>query len=214
MDPDLLGRLEDTLRERKPTGRSLPDGFTRAGVLVPLIEHPDQVSVSLMRRTDAGGPHSGQISFPGGRPEPADADLAETALRESEEEFGIKPETVRLIGQLDDEITITGYVVSPVVGRIQGPIDYRPDPEEVTEIFEVPLSFFIDPENEQEKTPVTWKGREYTLYQYDFEGRIIWGLTARILHCLMDLLRELTPVDETRGGECHSGTKSNKRASF
>ena len=196
--PAMLSGLEKKLASRSPRHLTEPEGFTRAGVLVPLMVHPDGVRLALMRRTEAGGPHGGQISFPGGRPEPSDESVAATALREACEEFGLKPEAVTVLGRLDDELTVTGYVVTPFAGRIRGPFPYEPDPAEVAEIFEVPVEFFLDPRNEQEATPVKFKGRNYTLYQYDFEGRIIWGLTARIIHVFMKLLREIIDGGEDR----------------
>ncbi len=199
-DPNLADRVE-ALLARPRRKLALPEGYSRAAVLALLVRDRDHWVLPLMVRTQAGGPHSGQISFPGGRKEPDDPDAVATALREATEEFGISPEEVRVLGLLDDERTPTGYVVTPVLGCLPALPAFRPDPAEVAEIFTPPLCFFCDPANVEVQPSIVYQGHTYRLYEYVYEGRRIWGLTARILHTLCETLAPNSDGDANHGAD-------------
>ncbi|MBM3583248.1 MAG: CoA pyrophosphatase [Alphaproteobacteria bacterium] len=151
-----------------------------AAVLVPLVDRAEGMTVILTRRSDDLPDHAGQISFPGGRIEPHDADEAAAALRETAEEIGLPPEHVEILGSLAPYRTGTGYHITPVVGLIRPPFTLAPDPAEVAEVFEVPFDFVLDPANHRRDSMV-WRG---TLHFYDavpFGDRYIWGATAGML---------------------------------
>ncbi len=158
-----------------------------AAVLVPLIVRSGGVTVLLTQRTDHLADHDGQISFPGGRIEANDGDARAASLREMEEETGIAPDRVRILGQIEDHATATGFLVTPVIGMITPPLDLHPDPHEVAEAFECPLSFALDPANHRRDTGIR-DGRKRHFYELIFEDRRIWGFTARILVRLSGLL--------------------------
>lgn len=165
-----------------------PEGPLRtAAVLVPLIEHGDGITVMLTKRTDDLPSHAGQVSFPGGSIEPGDADRVAAALRETHEEVGIPPDMVEVVGRLDDYVTRTGYLITPVVGFIVPPYPVEPDPSEVDEVFEVPLSFVMDPANHETHSRV-WQGMERYFYVLPYEGWHIWGATAGMLVNLYEVL--------------------------
>ncbi|MEE8333088.1 MAG: CoA pyrophosphatase, partial [Alphaproteobacteria bacterium] len=115
--------------------------FSSAAVLVPLVAHPDGMTVLLTQRTETLRAHAGQISFPGGRFAPGDVTPEDTALRETEEEIGVARQHVELIGRLTEHETGTGYRVVPVVGLLSPPVAVTVDPSEVDHAFEVPLDF-------------------------------------------------------------------------
>ena len=118
-----------------------------ASVLFGIVLRENGPSVLLTQRTAHLKDHAGQISFPGGRAEPQDASPADTALRETQEEIGLSPSHIEIFGYLPQYYTGTGFVVTPVVGLLTPPFELQPDPFEVAEIFEVPLSFLLDPAN-------------------------------------------------------------------
>ncbi len=122
-----------------------------AAVLVPIVDHRDGPAVLLTRRTEHLSDHAGQIAFPGGRVEPADESVVHTALRETDEEIGLAPARVEVIGTLPDYLTGTGYRIAPVVGLIEPGFTLRLDPFEVAEVFEVPLAFLMDPANHERR---------------------------------------------------------------
>lgn len=157
-----------------------PDQLRRAAVLVPVVNRDGELSVLFTRRTAHLSDHAGQISFPGGRAEPHDPDAAATALRETEEETGIAPAHVELLGELAEYVTVTGYRVSPVVGLIRAPFELRPDSFEVAEVFEVPLAFLLDPSNHQ-RNAVVVSGYRRHYYAMPYRGYYIWGATAGML---------------------------------
>jgi 8-oxo-dGTP pyrophosphatase MutT (NUDIX family) len=153
----------------------------RAAVLVPLFLADGRVHVLLTKRTETVEHHKGQVSLPGGSSDAGDADAVATALRETEEELGIPPHRVRVLGVLDDVPTfISGFVVTPVVGVIPHPLDLRISADEISEILIVPLDTFQDPSRvrveERERD-----GERVQLFFYHHEGHEIWGATARIL---------------------------------
>jgi len=159
------------------TGADVGGEVTPASVLVPIVAHPAELTVLFTQRTTQLKAHSGQVSFPGGRAEPGDASAEFTALRESQEEIGLAPERIEILGRLSDYITRTGYRVTPVIGLIVPPLELTPDPREVQEVFEVPLAFLLDPRNHQRQTREL-NGRTVGFYEMPYEGHYIWGATA------------------------------------
>ena len=151
-----------------------------AAVLVPLIAHDAGLTILLTQRTQHLTHHAGQVSFPGGRAEAQDNGPVATALRETREEVGLAPEQVEILGFLDRYQTVTGFMVTPVVGLIRPPLALQPDPQEVDEIFEVPLEFFLDRANHQRHSRV-FKGQRRYYYAIPYGNHYIWGATAAML---------------------------------
>jgi 8-oxo-dGTP pyrophosphatase MutT (NUDIX family) len=143
----------------------------------------------LTKRTDLVEHHKGQISFPGGGKHAADANLWETAVRETEEEIGVARKGVRILGALPRLVTVTDFEVSPFVGAIPYPVAFVPRPGEVESIIEVPLSYLLDPMVVEERA-VKWKGKDVMTLVYHYRGHAIWGATARILTDLLTVMRE------------------------
>jgi 8-oxo-dGTP pyrophosphatase MutT (NUDIX family) len=150
-----------------------------AAVLVPVVDRPDP-TVILTERPKTMRKHPGQISFPGGRIDPGDAGPVAAALREAEEEIGLPPPRVDVIGIADVYRTITGFQVTPVVGVIPPDLDLRPHPGEVADMFEAPLHFLLDPARHEIRTAV-YQGRERRYYEILWQGRRIWGATAAMI---------------------------------
>jgi 8-oxo-dGTP pyrophosphatase MutT (NUDIX family) len=157
-----------------------PEEIRPAAVLVPVVRRESGLTVLLTRRTAHLNDHAGQISFPGGRAEPGDADPAQTALRETAEEIGLEAARVEVLGRLHPYVTVTGYRVTPVVGLLTPPLELRPDDFEVAEVFEVPLKFLLDPANHQ-RNSVSYEGRERHYYAMPYRQYYIWGATAGML---------------------------------
>ncbi len=171
--------------------------LTPAAVLVALVNHPQGMSVLLTQRTEHLNDHAGQISFPGGRIDPTDADAKAAALREAAEEVGLAAHHVDVVGRLNTYVTRTGFRVMPVVGIVAPPLSLRPDPFEVADVFEVPLAFVLDPANHQRHSRV-YAGRERQFYVLSYADRYIWGATAGMLINLADVLNRRSP---TRTGD-------------
>ena len=150
-----------------------------AAVLLPLILRHEP-HVLLTQRTHHLTRHAGQVSFPGGRAEANDVSLVETALRETQEETGIDPAFVTVAGFLDAYETGTGYAILPVVGILSEGFALSPHAAEVAEIFEVPLSFLLDPANKKQQSR-EFQGRRRSFYSFTYEGHYIWGATAAML---------------------------------
>ena len=170
-----------------PGGAPPATALTPAAVLVPLVQRPEGLTVLLTQRTVHLAAHAGQISFPGGSVEASDADSIDAALRETEEEVGLPRDHVEVIGRLDTYVTSTGFEVTPVVGLVQAPYPSKPDPFEVAEIFEVPLTFIVDPANHQRQSR-EYKGRLRTFFVLPYQQRYIWGATAGMLVNLAEVL--------------------------
>ena len=141
-----------------------------------IVAHREPTVLFTQRTADLRS-HSGQISFPGGRAEPADPTPEFTALRETQEEIGLDPGSVEVLGRLPDYLTRTGYRVTPVVGAVRPPLALQPDPREVDEVFEVPLAFLLDPANHQRQSREL-AGRIAWFYAIPYRERYIWGATA------------------------------------
>lgn len=160
-----------------------------AAVLIPLIERDEGLSVLLTRRSEALPSHAGQVSFPGGRVQDEDRDVADTALRETEEEVGLSRSFVSVAGFIEPYETGTGFAIQPVVGFVRPGFDLRPDPREVAEAFEVPFTFLMDPANHQLHHAV-WQGRRRSYYAMPYGRHYIWGATAGMLVALRRRLFE------------------------
>jgi 8-oxo-dGTP pyrophosphatase MutT (NUDIX family) len=165
-------------------------GHRRAAVLVPLVERDGELRVVLTLRSAALRQHGGQWSFPGGRTDESDAHASATAVREAEEEIGLDPSAVEVLGLLGDVPTPTGYLITPVVARVApAPARYQPSASEVAEVLEVELARIGQPvvRGEVER----W-GHVFPLIAFELEGRTVWGATARILAELMVELGAVT----------------------
>ena len=161
----------------------IPDGarIMFAAVLVPLVFRAEGLNVLLTQRTAHLNDHPSQISFPGGRVENTDKDRIETALRETEEEIGLARERIEIIGALPDHEMPSGFRITPVVGWIVPPFESRLDPFEVSDVFEVPLSFFLYSANYQRRH-YRFNGRDRDYLATPYGGRYIWGATAAMLY--------------------------------
>jgi 8-oxo-dGTP pyrophosphatase MutT (NUDIX family) len=155
---------------------------TASAVLVPLFERRGEARLWFVRRAVDGGKHSGQVAFPGGKVDPADESTLATALREAEEEIGLPPESVDVLGRLDDLVTITGFSISPFVAWIVTPFTPQPSPAEVARVFDAPLRSFF--ERAQGVPP---------FHGHTVDGEFVWGATGRIVRDLVDVLRDAGP---------------------
>lgn len=197
--------LADTLREALALGhRRSPEliegdpldphisdfeAITQAAVLVPVVDRPEP-TVILTVRPETMRRHAGQIAFPGGRIDPDDDGPVAAALREAEEEIGLSPAAVEVIGVADRYRTVTGFEVTPVVGVVPPGLPLEPHPGEVADLFEAPLYYLLRPDHQIVRTAV-WRGRERSYYEIEFEGRRIWGATAAMI---VNLSRRLALV--------------------
>ncbi|MBL8397446.1 MAG: CoA pyrophosphatase [Candidatus Accumulibacter sp.] len=161
--------------------------LTAAAVLFPIVNRPLEPTVLLTQRTAHLKDHPGQISFPGGRCEDSDRSPIETALREAAEEIGLASRHVQIIGYLPEYRTGTGFRITPVVGLVTPPFDLHLDKFEVAEVFEVPLSFLLDPANHQRHS-IHYRGQLRNYHAMPYGNHYIWGATAGIIVSLYQLL--------------------------
>jgi 8-oxo-dGTP pyrophosphatase MutT (NUDIX family) len=162
-----------------------------AAVLMPLVWKETGWHLVFTRRTDAVEHHKGQVSFPGGGCHEGETDPEVTALRESEEEIGLRARDVRILGHLNDMLTITGYRVSPVVGVIPWPYRFVMSPREVSRVFEIPLTWLAQRENweEHQATPKGVPRSFPVIIYHPYEGEILWGASARMVLNFLSVLR-------------------------
>jgi NTP pyrophosphohydrolases including oxidative damage repair enzymes len=161
-----------------------------AAVLVPLVWWKAGWHLVFTRRTESVENHKGQVSFPGGGCEVSESTPEQTALREAGEEIGLDPADVRLLGKLNDVLTITRYRVTPVVGVMPWPYAIRPEPAEVERVFTLPLDWLADSRNWDERS-VSHAGSSRSfpvIYYHQYDGEILWGATARMTHNFLSVL--------------------------
>lgn len=163
-----------------------PERIIPAAVLVPIVLRPDPTVLLTLRAAKLSA-HAGQVSFPGGRIEAGETPEA-AAVREAAEEVGLDPRLPELLGRLPDHATGTGFRITPVVGLVPAPLHLTPNPAEVEEPFELPLSVVLDPKA-PERRRAEWKGRTREFWVWPHERHYIWGATAAILVNLARVLR-------------------------
>ena len=179
--------LSDALRSQFPLDRRrILNRPKRAAVLVPLIEDESEPRLILTRRASTLSSHQGEVAFPGGMYDHQDEDLIQTALREAYEEVDLYPDQVEILGLLDDMIPKSERVaVTPVVGLITHPPVLKANPAEVDRIFEIPISALLD--QKQWRSQITlWRGRQWSIYYFDYDGETLWGLSAYIVLSLLE----------------------------
>lgn len=176
----IINRRPDAVDDPYPPG--FLQGTARpASVLMPLLRNNSQWELLFIRRTNIDGDvHSGQVAFPGGSAEPVDRDPIETALREAQEEIGLNPGDVQILGSLGSFRTISNYLVTPIVGIIPWPYPLQALPAEVSRIFSIPLSWLSNPDNrylEQRILPAPHQPVK-VLYFKPYLGEVLWGVSA------------------------------------
>jgi 8-oxo-dGTP pyrophosphatase MutT (NUDIX family) len=171
-----------SLQESRNLQAYLPASPIAAAVLIPLVERSAELTVLLTQRASQLKNHAGQISFPGGRIEPADAGPREAALREAHEEIGLEARFVTVVGYLADHILLSGFRVTPVVGFVRPGFELLLDAEEVADTFEVPLSYVFEPANQgSQRRRFGGSEHEMPVWDIQYQGHNIWGATAAML---------------------------------
>jgi 8-oxo-dGTP pyrophosphatase MutT (NUDIX family) len=191
-----IGTLKERLRQRlaQRQKQSIDDpGRLPSAVLVPIYQKQGRYHILFIKRAEKVKVHKGQISFPGGTREKRDRTLLDTALRECDEETGLHAEDVEVLGELDDEVTTTSnYIVTPFVAVIPWPYRFKANQEEVAEIMGIPVPELLDKKYLHRTTEIL-DGKEVKSYAYHYQGKIIWGATARILKKLLDIYAQAVP---------------------
>ena len=165
----------------------LTDSPSAAAVLLGLVDRGAGLHVILTERARHLSDHPGQVSFPGGRIEAHDSNPVAAALREAEEEVGIRPDLVAVAGEMSEVLTGTGFLITPVVGFVDYDFEAAPDRSEVDDVFEVPLDFLLEPDTLRTSTRERF-GTTLTMYEFDYEGHYVWGATAKILRDFLGII--------------------------
>lgn len=162
-------------------------GLRDAAVLVPVVDRGREASVILTKRTDTLRSHAGQIAFPGGRIDASDSTPEFAALRETEEEIGIEPDFIEIVGRMPDYVTGSGFRIAPILSVVKPGFRLNINPDEVDDAFEVPLSFLMDPANHNRESLILQE-KERFFYTMPFHERYIWGVTAGIIRAVYERL--------------------------
>lgn len=185
-EKEFIDRLRKKLSSRERKIIDHPP-FSHAAVLVPLYQKGGECHLLFTKRSDQVKYHKGEISFPGGMVDEEDRELIHTALREAREEIGLKESDVDIVGLLDDIVTVTQFIVTPIVGLFPYPYPFRISQVEIAELIEVPLSYLLEKDSFSERE-IFRMGRSEWVYAYQYGKHIIWGATARILKQFLDLI--------------------------
>lgn len=165
----------------------LHDDLRDAAVLVPVVDRGKDASVILTKRTENLRSHAGQIAFPGGRLDETDPTAEYAALRETEEEIGIAPHFIEVVGRMPDYVTGSGFRIAPILSVVKPGFRLDINKDEVDDAFEVPLSFLMDPANHNRESRI-WQEKERFFYTMPFHERYIWGVTAGIIRSVYERL--------------------------
>ncbi len=188
-EKDFVDQIRNILCSRKRRViEHLP--FSHAAVLVPLFQKDGDCHLLFTKRSEEVKYHKGEISFPGGVVDEEDKELINTALREAFEEIGLKESDVQVVGILDDIVTVTEFIVTPIVGLFPYPYPFKVSEAEIAELIEVPVASLLD-EDCYSETEIFRGGRNEAVYAYQYGKHIIWGATARILKQFLDLIPSL-----------------------
>jgi 8-oxo-dGTP pyrophosphatase MutT (NUDIX family) len=185
-EKDFIDQIRAVLSSRQRRVIEHPP-FSHAAVLVPLFKKEEDCYLLFTKRSDEVKYHKGEISFPGGVVDEEDLELINTALREAHEEIGLRENDVQIIGILDDIVTITEFIVTPIVGLFPYPYPFKVSEKEISELIEVPLSHLLDGNSFGEKE-IFRGGQKEVIYTYQYGKHTIWGATARILKQFLDLI--------------------------
>jgi len=185
-EKDFVDQIRSILSSRKRRVIEHPP-FSHAAVLVPLFKKEENCHLLFTKRSEEVKYHKGEISFPGGVVDEEDLELINTALREAHEEIGLKESDVQIIGVLDDIVTITEFIVTPIVGLFPYPYPFKVSEVEIAELIEVPLGSLLDEDSFSERE-IFRGGQKEIVYAYQYGKHIIWGATARILKQFLDLI--------------------------
>jgi 8-oxo-dGTP pyrophosphatase MutT (NUDIX family) len=185
-EKDFIDQIEKMLSSRKRRVIEHPP-FSHAAVLVPLFQKDKDCHLLFTKRSEEVKYHKGEISFPGGMVDEEDKELINTALREADEEIGLKERDVQIIGVLDDIVTITEFIVTPIVGLFPYPYPFKVSEVEIAELIEVPLASLLEEDCFSERE-IFRGGQKEVVYAYQYGKHIIWGATARILNQFLNLI--------------------------
>jgi 8-oxo-dGTP pyrophosphatase MutT (NUDIX family) len=167
---------------------TLRDGpLVDAAVLIPVIDRGAEATLLLTKRAETLRAHTGQVAFPGGRIDATDASPTAAALREANEEVGLEPGFVNVVGRMPDYVAGSGYRIAPVLSVVRPGFHLHLNPDEVDTVFEVPLSFLMDPANHRRGSRF-WNDLEWFFYEMPYGGNRIWGVTAGIIRTLYERL--------------------------
>lgn len=183
----MISLIKERLAAYKPS--SIRAGSnTRASVLIPILGEDGEARILLTKRSTNVTYHKGEISFPGGMYEDADGDTVRTAIRECGEEIGVGPNDIEIVGRLSDMETMTGFVITPYVGLIPCPYDFKLNPDEVRYLIYLPFTFLMS--SRPQATTAEHKGRTMEVFEIRYDGERIWGATCRLLLELRQILDE------------------------
>jgi 8-oxo-dGTP pyrophosphatase MutT (NUDIX family) len=185
-EKDFIDQIRKKLSSRQRKVIEHPP-FSHAAVLVPLFQKDGNCHLLFTKRSEEVKYHKGEISFPGGVVDEEDRELINTALREAHEEIGLKESDVQIIGVLDDIVTITEFIVTPIVGLFPYPYPFKISEVEISELIEVPLTFLLAEDNLSQRE-ILRGGQKEVVYAYQYGKHTIWGATARILKQFLDLI--------------------------
>jgi 8-oxo-dGTP pyrophosphatase MutT (NUDIX family) len=187
---NIIERIRDSLKDYKP--RIIDDagsGYAQASVLIPLFNRDGHYNVIFTKRTSMVEHHKGQISFPGGAVDREDGSLEDTAYREAYEEIGLLKKDVEMLGRIDDELAVvSSFIIHPFVGKVPWPYNFEINADEVDSLIFIPLYVFMDETAGHKKDFVLVDGYPYHGTNYQYNGSIVWGATARIMEKFISII--------------------------